>query len=103
MEGTNDPEFAYEKECTYPDRSIYLGKISERKKQYIYQDLIGIDFVGKYEPGTPFYESRPNYKGEWGREKLCGDLTKYANMVLLSDGENGHPLLSKRHWLWDWV
>ena len=95
MEGTNDPEFTFDKECTYSDKSIYLGKISERKKQYIYQDLIGVDFVGKYEAGTPFHKERIGYKGEWGREQLCGDLTKYANMVLLSDGENGTSLAIK--------
>lgn len=95
MEGTNDPEFTYSEECEYINRSIYLGKISERKKQDKYQDLIGIDFVGKFEPGTMFDRSRESYKGEWAREDLCRDLTKYANMVLLSDGENGTSLAIK--------
>jgi hypothetical protein len=95
MEGTNDPEFTYNETCEYPDKSIYLGKISERKKQYIYQSLSGIDFVGKYESGTSFNSQDSNYKGEWGREDLCRDLTKYANMVLLSDGENGTSLAIK--------
>lgn len=95
MEGTNDPEFTYNEVCEYPDKSIYLGKISERKKQYIYQSLPGIDFVGKYESGTSFNSQNSNYKGEWGREDLCRDLTKYANMVLLSDGENGTSLAIK--------
>lgn len=95
MEGTNDPEFTYNEECEYPDKSIYLGKISPRKKQDIYQDIDSIDFVGKYETGTEFDARRHNYKGEWGREDLCRDLTKYANMVLLSDGENGTSLAIK--------
>lgn len=95
MEGTNDPEFTYNAECVYTDKSIYLGKISARKKQDQYQNLIGVDFVGKYEPGTMFDKNRDSYKGEWGREQLCGDLTKYANMVLLSDGENGTSLAIK--------
>lgn len=95
MEGTNDPEFTFDSESTYSDNSIYLGKISARKKQDLYQDLIGVDFVGKYEPGTLFDQNRDSYKGEWGREQLCRDLTKYANMVLLSDGENGTSLAIK--------
>jgi len=95
MEGTNDPEFTYNEECEYSDKSIYLGKISERKKQYIYQSIPGIEYVGKYEAGTPFDKNNPNYKGEWNREDLCRDLTKYANMVLLSDGENGTSLAIK--------
>ena len=95
MEGTNDPEFTYDETCTYNDKSIYLGKISPRKKQDRYQTIDGIDFVGKYESGTGFVKNNPNYKGEWGREKLCKDLTKYANMVLLSDGENGTSLAIK--------
>lgn len=95
MEGTNDSEFTYDKTCEYPDKSIYLGKISERKKQYVYQNLSGIDFVGKYETGTSFDKNNVNYKGEWSRENLCRDLTKYANMVLLSDGENGTSLAIK--------
>jgi hypothetical protein len=95
MEGTNDPEFTYNDACEYPDKSIYLGKISERKKQYVYQSLSGIDYVGKYESGTSFDKNNQNYKGEWGRDDLCRDLTKYANMVLLSDGENGTSLAIK--------
>ena len=95
MEGTNDPEFTFDEVCEYPDKSIYLGKISERKKQYIYQSIPGIDYVGKYEAGTSFDKNNPNYKGEWDRESLCRDLTKYANMVLLSDGENGTSLAIK--------
>jgi len=95
MEGTNDPEFTYNEECEYKDKSIYLGRICPRKKQHIYQTISSIDFVGKFEPGTPFDQSRPNFKGEWNREDLCRDLTKYANMVLLSDGENGTSLAIK--------
>lgn len=95
MEGTNDPEFTYSEECEYPDKSIYLGKISPRKKQDKYQDIIGIDFVGKYETGTLFDRSRDSYKGEWSREDLCKNMTKYSNMVLLSDGENGTSLAIK--------
>lgn len=95
MEGTNDPEFTYDEICEYLNKSIYLGKISERKKQYVYQTIPNIDFVGKYEVGTSFDKSNGNYKGEWNRDDLCKTLTKYANMVLLSDGENGTSLAIK--------
>ena len=33
-----------------------------------------------------------NYLGEWSKETLYNDLTKYGNLVLLSDGE-AHPLV----------
>lgn len=95
MEGTNDTEFTYSENCELKDRSIYLGKISERKKQYIYQSIPNIDFVGRYDGNTTFNSDNENYKGEWDREILCNSLTKYANMVLLSDGENGTSLAIK--------
>lgn len=95
MEGTNSSTFRYSEDCKNPDKSIYLGKIEERKKQYKYQSIPNIDFVGKYVPGTSFDPNLPNYKGEWDREQLCNDLTSYANMVLLSDGENGTSLAIK--------
>lgn len=95
MEGTNDVEFAYNESCELKNKSIYLGKISERKKQYIYQSIPNIDFVGRYDGNTSFDSNNNNYKGEWDREILCKDLTKYANMILLSDGENGTSLAIK--------
>lgn len=79
----------------YVDRSLYLAKISRRKRQWIYQDLPGIDFVGRYTSETSFKKNNPNYLGEWTDDQKQSNITKYANMVLLSDGENGTPLVIK--------
>jgi glycosyltransferase involved in cell wall biosynthesis len=54
-----------------------------------------VDFIGKFH-NTSFDTSNPNYLGEIKpREKLFSMLTNYANMVLLSTGENGTPLVIK--------
>jgi len=76
---------------SFPERTIYLAKIDYRKRQYVYQQIPTIDFVGNYHDSR-FYHSHPNYKGEWSREMLYQNLTKYGNLALLSDGEV-HPLV----------
>ena len=67
--------------CELPTRSIYLGKIEARKRQYEYRNIQSIDFIG---PGT---FDHPNYLGEWSKQQVHSDLTKYANLVLLSAAE----------------
>jgi hypothetical protein len=89
--GANDEIFRFDENIKFPNRSIYLAKIDWRKKQYIYQRLAMIDFVGNYADGN-FYPHHPNYKGEWSKSHLYDHLTDYANLVLLSDGE-AHPLV----------
>lgn len=89
--GANDEVFKYRPEAVLPDRSIYLAKIDYRKRQYIYQNIDFIDFVGNLADGR-FQPMRPNYKGEWNKSHLYEHLTDYANLVLLSDGE-AHPLV----------
>ena len=39
-----------------------------------------------------FNSNRKNYLGEWTKEYLYDNLSKYSNLVLLSDGE-AHPLV----------
>lgn len=89
--GANHEIFHYREEALYKDRSIYLAKIDYRKRQYVYQDIEFIDFVGNIADGG-FNPNRLNYKGEWSKETLYQHLSDYTNLVLLSDGE-AHPLV----------
>ena len=83
--------FRYTETPESPEKSIYLAKITDRKKQYIYQDLYFIDFVGNIDDNR-FNINRNNYLGEWEKSTLYENLTNYSNLVLLSDGE-AHPLV----------
>ena len=47
---------------------------------------MGVDFVGPLAD-TSFNATR-NYLGPWSREQVCKNVTNYANMILLSDGES---------------
>jgi hypothetical protein len=93
--GANSNHFRFDSNCKLKDKSIYLGKIEQRKRQYLFQSIPNIDFVGKYG-NTNFDTSNKNYLGEiTPRETLFDMLTDYANLVLLSNGENGSPLVVK--------
>ena len=92
--GANHKRFTYHKEAVLPDRSLYLAQINERKKQWIYQDIDSIDYVGRIMGETPF-DPKKNYLGEWSDEYKREHLGDFANLVLLSDGENGTPLVVK--------
>lgn len=83
--------FEYREIPKYPEKSIYLAKITDRKKQYLYQDLFFIDFAGNIDDNR-FNTNRVNYLGEWEKPTLYKNLTDYSNLVLLSDGE-AHPLV----------
>jgi len=73
------------------DRSIYIAKIEYRKRQYKYQWIRSIDFVGNYHD-SPFDSS--HYLGEWDKPTLYDSLTEYGNLVLLSEAE-ADPLVVK--------
>ena len=75
------------------EKTIYLGKITPRKNQAKYQSLVGVDFVGDCED-TGFQQGSRNYLGPWTREQIYRDLTKYANLLLISQGE-ADPLVIK--------
>jgi len=78
----------------HSDRSICVGKIDRRKMQYFYQSIDTIDFVGPI--GDPYnFDINKNYLGEWTRKEICDKIGEYANIVLLSVGENGTPLVIK--------
>ena len=76
------------KEAEHIDKTIYLGKITNRKGQSRYCNLEGIHIVG---PGG---EGLPNYQGTWTREEVYSKLGDYGNLLLLSDGE-ADPLVVK--------
>jgi glycosyltransferase involved in cell wall biosynthesis len=89
--GARSDLFEYYDSAEFKDKSIYLAKITDRKKQYIYQGLDFLHFAGNQEDHR-FDYSRSNYLGEWTKDILYRDLSKYSNLVLLSDGE-AHPLV----------
>jgi glycosyltransferase involved in cell wall biosynthesis len=89
--GVRDDLFRFQENCEYPDKSIYLAKVEPRKRQYLYQNISSLYFAGNCIEHR-FNTGNPNYLGEWSKDTLYNDLTKYANLVLLSDGE-AHPLV----------
>lgn len=72
------------------DSSIYLAKIDNRKRQYLFQNIKSLYYAGNISD-TRFNQSK-NYLGEWSKKHLYRNLTEYGNLVLLSDGE-AHPLV----------
>ena len=90
--GARSDLFKYEEECKYPDKSLCLGKIEYRKRQaHIQLANANVFFAGNY-CDSPFIKNY-DYLGEWTKNILYENLTKYANIVLLSDGE-AHPLVT---------
>ena len=91
--GAREDMFLYDSSPEFANKSIYVGKIEYRKAQWKYQNIEGMEFAGNFH-GSPFQTSNPNYLGEWTKNVLYERLTKYANLVLLSDGE-ADPLVVK--------
>jgi glycosyltransferase involved in cell wall biosynthesis len=91
--GVREDLFIFEDECLYKDKSIYLAKIDYRKRQYLYQDIKSLYFAGRCEDSR-FNTQSDSYLGEWSKDYLYKNLTKYSNLVLLSDGE-ADPLVTK--------
>jgi hypothetical protein len=93
--GAQHKNFRFNSECEKPDKTLYMAKIEVRKRQWIYQSIDSIEFVGRYSPTTTFDRLHKSYIGEWTTEEKHENVTKYANLMLLSDGENGTPLVIK--------
>jgi glycosyltransferase involved in cell wall biosynthesis len=91
--GARHDLFRYTDNPQHKDRSIYLAKITDRKRQYLYQNIENLFFAGNSDDNR-FNLNSPNYLGEWSKEILYDNLTDYANLVLLSDGE-ADPLVTK--------
>ena len=82
-------EFKFTEQPLFPKRSIYLGSINKRKRQKFYNSIDDIDFVGDLHDES----MKPkNYIGPWSRTEVCQNLTKYPNLVLLSEAE-AHPIV----------
>jgi hypothetical protein len=89
--GARDDLIRYCSTPLYPDLSLCVGKIEPRKRQAQLASLPDLRFVGPIvDPLFP--ANHPGYLGPWNREQLFFQLTQYANLVLLSDGE-AHPLV----------
>jgi hypothetical protein len=65
----------------------------DRKRQYLIQDLLGIDFMGRLDDNK--FSNFKNYKGEVGRDFLNKEISKYSNFILISSIENTTPLAVK--------
>lgn len=74
------------------NKTIYLGKIDQRKNQYKYQNINSIEFVGPLH--CNMFVKNKNYLGSWRRDDVNNKLTEYGNLLLLSKGE-ADPLVVK--------
>jgi hypothetical protein len=88
--GVNGKIFEVASKPEYFDRSIYLAKVDHRKRQFLFQDIQSLWYAGNIADSR--FDTSKNYLGEWDKETLRKNLTKYGNLVLLSDGE-AHPLV----------
>ena len=79
---TDDPK--------HSEASIYLAKVDHRKRQFLFQRIESLYYAGNLAEDR--FDKFKNYLGEWKKETLFENLTEYANLVLLSDGE-AHPLV----------
>jgi glycosyltransferase involved in cell wall biosynthesis len=93
LNGSNHSEIQPVINKVNPGKSVYIGKVEERKLQHKYCNIPNIDFYGKCDDQT--FKNKACYKGEPSREELMSKLANYGNMVLLSTGENGTPLVIK--------
>lgn len=91
--GAREDCFRYSLEPSLSNKSAYVAKVEFRKGQYIYQNIPNINFIGNYHD-SPFNTKVTNYLGEWDKPTLYNELTDYANLILLSDGE-ADPLVVK--------
>ena len=91
--GARGDIFKFTENPSKANRSIYLAKVTHRKRQSKFQSIDSLDFAGNKDDQSFNYNSA-NYLGEWSKEVLYNELTNYSNLVLLSDGE-ADPLVTK--------
>ena len=85
--GVDASKFVFSEIPTKPDRTLCLGKIEPRKQQTLLQGLnMNVDFVGPLADSS--FNPTQDYLGSWSRDEVCNNVTNYANMILLSDGES---------------
>lgn len=93
--GINIEKFKFNIECNKPNKCLYLAKIDYRKRQYMFQHFEFMDFAGNLADSRFNHnDSNVNYLGEWSRDQVYNNLTDYATVILLSDGE-ADPLTVK--------
>ena len=86
--GIPSKNFKFTDSPKHKDKSICLGKIEPRKKQSFLQTVgADIDFAGPISDKA-FWSDSEFYLGQWTREQVHNNLTEYANLILLSDGES---------------
>ena len=90
--GADHRKFKFRKTPLHENRSIYLGLVTRRKRQHLYQAIDSVDFVGPYHD-SEFDRSRKNYLGAWTRDTVHEHLSDYANLVILSESEIAAPLV----------
>jgi len=90
--GVLSSSYQFDEKHTY-DKTLCFSQICDRKRQYLIQDLNDVDFVGRMEQGQ--FSNNKNYKGQYTRDTLNTEITKYSNFVLLSSIENTTPLVVK--------
>lgn len=84
-------------------QAIVLGRIEARKQQALMTTALDahtvrVDFAGPMndDAGDFAPNSRnTHYLGQWSREQVHRDLTEYACLVLLSDGEGHAAVVSE--------
>ena len=89
--GVRTDLFKFKEECPRPQDSFYLAKVENRKRQYVYQSIENLFFAGRIVDDR-FPHEHPRHLGEWSKDFLYNNLTNFANLALLSDGE-AHPLV----------
>lgn len=74
--------------------ALVLGRVQERKKQRFLAEIlknepeVRVDLIGPTdEPEFTGNAANVRYLGPWNRDAVHNDLTQYACMVLISDGE----------------
>ncbi len=91
--GARSDLFRLADEPLFPERSIFLGAVNRRKRQYLIKEMGFVDIAGPLRPtqgplhDKEFDPRHPTYLGEWSKDKVYAHLTDYANLVLLSEAE----------------
>ena len=90
--GVEEKSYLFYKNPEY-DKTLCFSQIVDRKRQYLIQDLSGIDFMGRLNDNK--FSNFKNYKGEVRRDFLNKEISKYSNFILISSIENTTPLAVK--------
>jgi flavodoxin len=90
--GVKEDDYVFYTKCIY-DKTLCFSQIVGRKRQYLIQNIDGIDFMGRLDDQR--FSNFKNYKGEVSRNFLNQEISKYSNFILISSIENTTPLVVK--------